>query len=580
MAFSFSLLIELTEWMSVVATTAFILSQTTVFQRLVKYRLNRSDKWMLALFFGLLGIISTYAGIPVQDALANSRVIGAMVAGLLGGPVVGGAAGLIAGIHRYFLGGFTAFSCAVATTVEGILGGLFRLYYKERPIPWPVALAAGLCGEALQMLIILAISRPYDAAYHLVQTIALPMLTVNPVGIAIFIVIVNNAIEQRSRIGAVQAQKALNISTQTLPYLRQGLTNYSAENTAVIIYNMNDYAAVSLTDHNAILAHIGEGSDHHVPGTRLLTAATKLALTTGLIQVAATKSEIGCNNPQCRLGSAVIVPLKRSNRIIGALKLYHAAERCISPLDMQLASGLAHLFSTQLELAEIDHQAQLAAHAEMRALQAQINPHFLFNTLNTISSLIRTCPETARDIIIKLSTFFRHSLQKSDHNIPLSDELAQVDAYLTIEQVRFGDKLTVIRDIDPRTHAALIPPFTLQPLVENAVKHGLQPKENGGTLNITTRISGADVEIVIADDGVGIQPEIQKHLGRPRPGSGNSNGIGLSNVCERLKGAFGERYGLTIDSTPGAGSSMHIRIPQHVKEEGDPYDNLQSRNCG
>jgi two-component system sensor histidine kinase LytS len=573
MTLSLSLLVTLTEWIGVVATTAFLLSQTTVLQRLVKYQLNFRDKCLLALVFGLLGIISTYTGIPIQDALANSRVIGPMVAGLLGGPAVGGAAGLLAGAHRYLLGGFTAGSCAIASTLEGILGGLFRRYYQDRAIPWTVALVAGLCGETLQMLIILATARPFEAAYHLVQAIALPMIIVNPIGIAVFIVIVNTAIEQRSRIGAVQAEKALRISNQTLTHLRQGLTPSSAQATAAIIYSMNDYAAVSLINHQAILAHSGEGSDHHLPGSKPLTCSTQLALTTGIIQLAETKAAIGCHTPGCRLASAVIVPLKMGDEIIGALKLYHAVPGRISPLDMQLAAGLAQLFSTQLELAEIDRQAKMAADAEMRALQAQINPHFLFNTLNTISSLIRTQPETARDIIMKLSSFFRHTLQKADLTIPLAEELAQVEAYLAIEHARFGDKLEVIQHIDPGAQKAMIPLFTLQPLVENAVRHGLQPQEEGGTVTITTLVRGADVEIVIADNGVGIDPELKQQLGRPGYGrsSGNGIGIGLVNVCERLKGTFGKNYGLTIDSTPGVGTAMHILIPLKLPEAGETH---------
>jgi two-component system sensor histidine kinase LytS len=562
------LLFSLAQWVSVVATVSFIFSQTTVFQRLVKYRLTFSDKWKMAFVFGLLGIVSTYTGIPVNDALANTRVIGPMVAGLLGGPIVGGAAGLIAGTHRYFLGGFTAFACALSSIIEGVLGGLFRQYYKERPIPsWSIALVAGLCGETLQMLIILATARPFANAYELVQTIALPMMAVNPVGVAVVIVIISTAIEQHSRIGAVQAQKALDISTQTLPYLRQGLTPASAQATAAIIYERNDYAAVSITDNQSILAHVGEGSDHHLPGTRILTVATKAVLHTGIIQIAATKQEIGCDNPRCRLGSAVVVPMQRGGQVIGVLKLYYTAERSVSQFDMQLAAGLAHLFSTQLELAEIDRQAKLASDAEMRALQAQINPHFLFNTLNTINSLIRTRPETARAIIGKLSFFFRYSLQKSDRMIPLAEELAQVDAYLDIEQTRFDSKLTVCRNLDQNAQSVLIPPFILQPIVENAIKHGLQPKEDGGTLTITTMLRSAEVEIIIADDGVGINPEIRRSLGS----SAYSNqGIGLVNVYERLKGMFGSNYGLAINDFPAAGGTViSIRIPRQQIAEGD-----------
>jgi two-component system, LytTR family, sensor histidine kinase LytS len=564
-----SLLIILAERMSMVATTAFILSQTTVFQRLVNRRSDFLDHLKLVFLFGLLGIVGTYTGIPIQDALANSRVIGVMVAGLLGGPMVGATVGLIAGLHRYFLGGFTAFACAIASIAEGILGGMVSRLYRDRSIPWHVALLAGLAGEILQMGIILATAKPFTAALQLVETIGVPMIVVNSIGIAVFMLIVKSADEQNKRIGAVQAQKALDIATQTLPYLRKGLTLHSATEAARIMYHMNDYAAVSLTDTHTILAHVGDGSDHHIPGASHLTAATQHALETGSIQIAENKEAIGCGHYSCQLGSAVIVPLHRGSRIIGTLKLYHSVENQISPLDLQLAAGLAHLFSTQLELAEIDHQAKLATHAEMRALQAQINPHFLFNTLNTISSLIRTQPETAREIIVKLSAFFRHSLQKTERHISLAEELAQVDAYLAIEKVRFGDKLTITRHIDPDALTALIPSFTLQPLVENAVKHGLHPKETGGTITILVQQADTDVEIVIADDGIGIPEHEQTKL--CKVGYGKGNGIGLANVYERLKGIYGESYGLKIESRLGEGTIVRIRIPLDSREEGDRY---------
>ncbi|NHM27592.1 GAF domain-containing protein [Desulfofundulus sp. TPOSR] len=320
---TWSLALTLAYRLSMVATAAFILSRMPALGRILSRQLTPRDKLLLTLALGGMGIVGTYAAVPIHGALANSRVVGVMVAGLLGGPLVGAGAGLIAGIHRYLLGGFTAFSCALAAVAEGALGGLVQHYYRRGPIPWHVALLAGLAGETLQMAIILATARPFGEAWALVQIIGPPMIIVNSIGVAIFMVIVKTAAEQRERIAACQAQQALRIATQTLPFLRHGLNRESAEQTARIIYNSVKLAAVAITNGQEILAHVGRGDDHHHPGTPILTSATLKALATGEVQVAQTRDEIGCQEKNCRLASAVVVPLKRREVTIGTLKLYH-----------------------------------------------------------------------------------------------------------------------------------------------------------------------------------------------------------------------------------------------------------------
>lgn len=207
------LALTLAERLSIVATAAFILSRTPAFGRILYRQLTVRDKLLLTLALGGLGIIGTYAGISIHGALANSRVVGVMVAGLLGGPLVGAGAGLVAGVHRYLLGGFTAFSCGLAAVAEGTLGGLVQHYYRRGPVPWHVALITGLAGETLQMGIILLTARPFSEAWALVQLIGLPMIVVNSIGVAIFMVIVKTAGEQQERIAAYQAQQALRIAT-------------------------------------------------------------------------------------------------------------------------------------------------------------------------------------------------------------------------------------------------------------------------------------------------------------------------------------------------------------------------------
>lgn len=559
-----SLLWKMIERMSVAATLAFLLSQFSIFRRMIYRRGNLGEQVAITIVFGFIGILGTYSGIPVGDALANSRVIGVMAAGLIGGPIMGVSAGIIAGGHRYLLGGFTAFSCALANICEGLLAGMVHRYYPEKVIPWWIALVAGIVGEVMQMVIILLTARPYDLARELVEAIALPMIVVNSLGVAIFMLIIKTAMYTQEQVGAEQSHKALDIATKTLPYLRHGLDRQSAEATAQIIFNAGGYEAVAITDSEQVLAFVGVEATHHSPDTLGLTTSTRQVLSSGEMYIAQSPTEIGCSCTNCKLASGVVVPLKRANQVIGTLKLYYTQAGAVGQADIVFASGVAHLFSTQLELTEIDRQAKLVVRAELKALYAQINPHFLFNTLNTITSLVRTKPDLARELLIKLGAMFRYTLHKTGRTITINEELAQVRAYLMIEQARHGEKLMIEEDISPLLGKYLIPFLTIQPLVENAIKHGLQPKEHGGRIMIQAIEVDQDIIINIIDDGVGMDVQERCPLAVP-----SAECIGLSNVHERLRGQYGAGYGLSILSILGSGTTVTLRIPKKIGDGED-----------
>ncbi len=564
------LFISLLERMSVVATIAFILTRSRIFRRLLNHRASSKEKVLLTVVFGLVGVLGTYTGIPVQGALANSRVIGPLAGGLLGGPLVGLGAGFLAGFHRYLIGGFTAFACGLSTFVEGGIGGLVYLRYGRRVTDWQVAFWTGLVAEMIQMLIILLVAKPYAAAWGLVQVIGLPMILVNAAGTAIFVAIIHSVVQEQERAGAVQAQKALQIADLTLPYLRQGLIPESASQVARIILDATKAAAVSITDRERILVHVGAGEDHHLPGKGILTHLTQKVLTTGEYGVAENREQVGCPHEGCVLSSAVIVPLKRRDEVIGALKLYHTGKQEISSIDLEFACGLGRLFSTQLEAAEWEKQQKLRADAEIRALQAQINPHFLFNVLNTVVSFCRTDPETARRLLLQIGDFFRQNLQRGNDLVPLREELKHVETYLAIEQARFGHRLKVVYHIDPGAETALIPGLSIQPLVENAVLHGLLPKRGGGTVEIAVTLDQAEVCIQVKDEGVGIATEILEGLLQERTSRNCKGlGIGLKNVHERLRSLYGPRSGLVITSQVGLGTKVEMRIPLQEAQNGD-----------
>ncbi|MBI4874526.1 MAG: histidine kinase [Acidobacteria bacterium] len=206
---------------------------------------------------------------------------------------------------------------------------------------------------------------------------------------------------------------------------------------------------------------------------------------------------------------------------------------------------------------KLETQARLLNEARLQALTSQINPHFLFNTLNSVSSLIRTNPERARAVVYRLSHILRKLLRKGESFTPLREELSFIDDYLAIEMVRFGDKLRFEKDVDPETLDRLAPSMILQPLIENSIKHGLSAKVEGGTVRVGSRLRDGRLCLVVSDDGVGIS--------EARLATLLEQGIGVSNVNERLKVFFGADYRMTIDSKPGEGTRTEIELPPLVR---------------
>jgi two-component system LytT family sensor kinase len=212
---------------------------------------------------------------------------------------------------------------------------------------------------------------------------------------------------------------------------------------------------------------------------------------------------------------------------------------------------------------KLQEQERALMQARVDALISQINPHFLFNTLNTASSLIRFDPDTARAVLLKLSNILRRRLKTQVHFVPLKQELDFVDDYLDIEVVRFGrDKLQIRKEIDPETLDVTVPSMILQPLVENAIRHGIGPKIEGGTVTLRASRQNARLSLEVGDDGVGI-PEEKRH-------EVFESGIGISNVRERLKVLYGDESSFKIESQPGKGTVIRVEIPELVTPESVP----------
>ncbi|OPJ56796.1 sensor histidine kinase [Alkalithermobacter paradoxus] len=525
-----------------VVLIAFLISRLKPYKKIIqKEEFSTKDLIILSIIFGGFGILGTYIGTPVNGAIANTRVIGVITGGILFGPFVGLLSGVIAGVHRLIIdiGGITSIPCLITTILGGVAGGIVNRK-SPRKDRWIHGLFSGIIIEHLTMLLIIILSRPLHLAIEIVRQIYLPMTLINGIGVGIVISITESIFEEKEEIAAKQAKLALEIANKTLPHFRN-INNSSFRKICEIIKTSVGVDAVSITDKTTILAHYGLGEDHHVEQEKILTNSTKKVIQSGNMLILKNSTDIECTHRNCLLRSAIIVPLKDGEDVIGTLKMYYKNENAITFRDEELAIGLSQMISTQLQISKVDKLEKMANKAEIKALQAQINPHFLFNALNTIVSFVRINPIKARELIINLSTYLRYNLESGDELISINKEIEQVKAYVEIEKARFGEKLNVTYDIDEDINIK-IPNLIIQPLVENSIKHGILKGEGKGTVKIEIKKRNENgIYISIEDDGYGIDSGVIENIYK---GTISENKIGLANVHNRLKLIYGQ--GLNI----------------------------------
>ncbi|MEY9975575.1 two-component system sensor histidine kinase LytS [Lysinibacillus sp. RC79] len=568
------------ERVGLIIVFAFLMSRWRLFRGVLFQDQGVKEKVWLIIIFSALSIVSSYTGIKIEsgsiyplnqmiqstinaeEAIANTRLIGVAIAGIFGGPLVGVCVGIIAGIHRITLGGFTAVACGVSTILAGfITGGLSKQLKIRQTFSYKKAVIIGICAETLQMIVILLVAKPFEQALQLVSLIALPMIFMNAFGILIFFIIIKTFIDEEERTKALQTHQAFSIAQQTIDHFRKGLSEESCRTVAEIIKREIKVDAVAITDTNGILAHVGVGEDHHVIHQEIMTALTKRVLVEGRIITATSAKEINCPHEDCPLSAAIVLPLKVQHKTVGTLKLYFINVSSLTGAKKELAEGLSRLFSSQLEYAEIEQQRKLLKDAEIKALQAQVHPHFFFNSLNTISSLIRTDADGARALLIKLSTFFRSNLQGARQMlIPLKNEIDHVEAYLSIEQTRFPNRYDVQFHLDESLFDVQIPPFTLQPLVENAIYHAFKNRKEG---KIDVKVQRINNKLLLSteDNGCGMRKEQVKQLGKTIMQSEQGTGTALWNIYQRIHEIYGTEADFHISSTLDVGTKIMIQLP-------------------
>jgi two-component system LytT family sensor kinase len=314
---------------------------------------------------------------------------------------------------------------------------------------------------------------------------------------------------------------------------------------------------VALADTRAVLAIDGRGGDQVRPGDMLSRLLARTRDDRARIEPRLTSSD-----PTCPLRSAVLAPLLVQGRRQGTLIAFYARQGRPPSNEVRVVMEAASLVSAQLELSVVAEQEERLARAELRALRAEISPHFIYNALAAVAGDIHARPDDARELLIDFAEFTRYLFRDGRSYVTLAEELDHVERYLRLEQARFHT-LQVTVDVAPETLGAVVPAMSVQPLVENAVRHGIERRVGTGRVAVQGRVVGPDVELRVSDDGTGIDPE-------RLPGllAGAGGGIGLANVDGRLRATFGERYALRLESELGHGTTAIMTVPNLTGDDG------------
>lgn len=529
----FDMLLAVFDRAALMLICLFFLIRLRLFRELL-HKSAHTPKELLAVtaIFSMFALFSTWSGVPVEGSLVNVRIIAVMSGGILFGPWVGIITSVIAGLHRYLIdiGGITAIPCFITSIVAGVISG-----FISRRVPkaqhWRAGILGGMLCETLTMILVVVWAPTTALGLDIVSKIGVPMI-LGTVSIGFIVLLVRSVEGEKEASAARQAKLALDIANKTLPLFRHVNTE-SLRQVCDIIRRDIDADAVAITNTEKVQAYVGVGEHNYQDNSDALSPTTQQAIRYGKIII--KNNDEAHRTPE--IHSMLVIPLWEKGIVTGTLKIYYCHAHQITSSLQEMAVGLSQIISTQLEVSRAEQLREMANKAELRALQSKINPHFLFNALNAISSSIRLNPDTARQLIFNLSRYLRYNIElKDDEQIDIKKELYQIKDYIAIEQARFGDKLTVIYDIDDEVNCR-VASLLIQPLVENAIVHGIQPCRGKGVVTLSIAQSGSRVRIAVRDTGHGIDPQVIEQLDTDEM---PVNKIGLVNVHHRVKLLYGE----------------------------------------
>lgn len=518
--------------------------RTVLYRRAFELRFRLREQIQTVLLFSLLALVEI--GLNPRESPWTYRTLSPTVAGLLAGPLVGLAVGMFTNVASTLLLGCETIFSSIGIIAGGLIGGWVARYRPQLQLKAIAGLVVGALSHAVWLGVVFmrdTMTSTWDALLLLYA----PPIVLNGAAAALFLVVVSEMHTHLERIEKTELVRALRIANRVLPRLRYGLNPQSASYIADIIKRMTGAAGVCITDTKVVLATVGA-----VPSTcnggGAIPNLSRKAMATAKVAL----SKEGELNPGCA------APLFYGDAVLGAVEIHLDSRKRVKSEVAELGQEIAQfLAGYQMQLAELEKQSVAASKAELRALQAQVHPHFLFNVLNTVAALCETSPRQAVDVLVRLGAYYRTALRKDGGLlIPLEEELENVRHYLEIEKIRFGSRLSVVEKIETDIRHILIPALSIQPVAENAILHGLSTKVGTATLEVIIRRRGERLVCWIADDGIGMTPEqlnaVLNHDGEPH---------GLAILRNRLDKIYHGQFRFKVRSRKGTGTVVLLSVP-------------------
>ncbi len=510
---------------------------------------SRKHLLLFIVLFSILSLCGTYWNVNAGGGIINFRAVGIILGGFVGGPVVGTVVGAIAGIHRaFFIDTEAAFLHGGLSIIQGIAAGfLSRRLKTHHQSLWLWALFDAFMLEVLFWLFFAFLNWPETVARPKdFLDLSLPILLTNPIAVGLFYLVLEFYIHQRDSEKTKTTRTTFEAVITLFGALHDGFNRASVSKVTEIMTEALPsliWTAIVYKD------QIYTREAYKTPADR----------TQGDAEIAILKLQR--NLPPMR--HLLSIPISYKGENVGYLIAAKAKGDKFTNMGTEFLHGICRMLEAIYEFDRMKEEENLLAEAEIRALQAQINPHFLYNTLNTISYYVRSDPDTARKLISYLSDYFRHSLNNPSRFISLAEELHVIECYTELERARFGDRLQITYEFPKEELAEIqVPPLLLQPLVENAVVHGIFKRPEGGVIKAGLVEHPDCYKIYVYDTGVGIPRNKRKKL---LIGHKRRDHIGLINVHQRLLSLFGEKSGLHIVSRENKGTLVFTRIPKMKK---------------
>lgn len=510
---------------------------------------SRRHMVFFILLFSVLSICGTYWNVRAGGGIINFRAVGIILAGLIGGPVVGTVTGLITGFHRaFFIPTDAAFIHGGLTIIQGIAAGfLSKRLKKHHHQLWMWAFLDAFTLEILFWLFYAFLTFPQTISHpEDFFALSLPIIVTNTIAVSLFYMVIEFFIHQRDSEKTQTTKNTFDAVAALFATLHDGFNDA----------NISKIAELMTSSLPSLIWTAISYKDQFYTRTNYKTEADE---TQGDAEIAILKLQKSLPD----MPHLMTLPVTYKNETVGYIIAAKSKGDTFTKMGIEFLHGICHVMEAIYEYDRMKEEENLLAEAEIRALQAQINPHFLYNTLNTISYYVRSDPDTARKLIQYLSDYFRHSLNNPSKLIPLSEELHVIECYTELERARFGDRLKITYDFPKdKLNDIQVPPLLLQPLVENAVIHGIFKRPEGGKIKVGLIEHPKYFKIYVLDTGVGIPAKKRKRLLIDHK---RRDQIGLINVHQRLMSLFGSACGLHIVSKENRGTLVFANIPKIEK---------------